>query len=348
MRNNTADIIRGFAMLLVVLGHTISGTVRNYSNSLLFQAIWTLQMPLFIIISGYVTRYSRPLTKGKDLWMFIQKRTLAYLLPWIVWSLIVRGLVFGQTYFLDLKHMFWHMDSGYWFLITIWSISMIFGLTDFLSNRYFKNRLTNILSHLVLFGIGLIGLVVLGYFTEIEFFSIKLTLYYSPIYLIGYIYGQVQDRLLLKAKISTIINYIIIASLGLWLTSINRLDFFGGEDSIRIAIERFITSILGCIAIIGLLAKISDKTSLFKFIKWAGVHSLEIYLTHYLFLKLAPATDLPALTSINGFISLIINLTLTLILTIATIKIIQSNKELNYLLYAKRLLQQQRDSKTKD
>ena len=156
MRNNTADIIRGFAMLLVVLGHTISGTVRDYSNSLLFQAIWTLQMPLFIIISGYVTRYSRPLTKGKDLWMFIQKRTLAYLLPWIVWSLIVRGLVFGQTYFLDLKHMFWHMDSGYWFLITIWSISMIFGLTDFLSNRYFKNRLTNILSHLVLFGIGLI------------------------------------------------------------------------------------------------------------------------------------------------------------------------------------------------
>ena len=67
MRNNTVDIIRGFAMLLVVLGHTISGTVREYSNSLLFQVIWTLQMPLFIIISGYVTRYSRPLTGRSDL-----------------------------------------------------------------------------------------------------------------------------------------------------------------------------------------------------------------------------------------------------------------------------------------
>lgn len=299
MRNNTADIIRGFAMLLVVLGHTISGTVRDYSNSLLFQAIWTLQMPLFIIISGYVTRYSRPITRKNDLWKFIKKRSLAYLLPWMVWSIIVRGLIFGQTYFLDLKHMLWHMDSGYWFLITIWSISMIFGLADFLSNRYFKNRPTNILTHLVLFGIGLIGLVVLGYFTEIEFFSIKLTLYYSPIYLIGYIYGQIQDQLLLKAKIKTIINYIIIVSLGLWLASINRIDFFGGEDSIRIAIERFITSILGCIAIIGLFAKINDKASSFKFIKWVGVHSLEIYLTHNLFLKLAPATDLPALTSIH-------------------------------------------------
>lgn len=38
-RNSTIDIIRGFAMLLVVLGHTISSTVKEYSDSLLFQAI---------------------------------------------------------------------------------------------------------------------------------------------------------------------------------------------------------------------------------------------------------------------------------------------------------------------
>ncbi len=71
-RNNIVDIIRGFAMLLVVLGHTISGCVAKYSDSLLFQFIWTLQMPLFIIISGYVTRYSKPLTNGKSLWKFVK------------------------------------------------------------------------------------------------------------------------------------------------------------------------------------------------------------------------------------------------------------------------------------
>lgn len=81
MRNSSVDIIRGFAMQLVVFGHTISGTVKEYSNSLLFQAIWTLQMPLFIVISGYVTRYSRPLVDSSSLWKFVKKRTLAYLLP---------------------------------------------------------------------------------------------------------------------------------------------------------------------------------------------------------------------------------------------------------------------------
>lgn len=83
-RNNTVDIIRGFAMLMVVLVHTISGCVTEYSDTILFQAIWTLQMPLFIIISGYVTRYSHPKINGVELWRFVKKRTLAYLLPWLV------------------------------------------------------------------------------------------------------------------------------------------------------------------------------------------------------------------------------------------------------------------------
>lgn len=36
-------------------------------------------MPLFIIISGYVTKYSKPLTTRDKLWVFVKKRTLAYI-----------------------------------------------------------------------------------------------------------------------------------------------------------------------------------------------------------------------------------------------------------------------------
>lgn len=140
MRNSSVDIIIGFAMLLVVLGHTISGTVKEYSDSLLFQAIWTLQMPLFIVISGYVTRYSRQLVDSDGLWKFIKKRTLAYLLPWGVWTIIVRGLIFGQSNMLNIRNLLWHMDNGYWFLVTIWTISMIYGISDLLSNKWFKER----------------------------------------------------------------------------------------------------------------------------------------------------------------------------------------------------------------
>ncbi len=120
LRNNFVDVIRGIAMLLVVLGHTMSGCTAAFKCSALFQVIWTLQMPLFIIISGYVTRYSRPLTTWKQLGNLIRKRSLAYLLPWSVWTFFVKGLLFNHSEFLNLKYLTWHMDSGYWFLVTIW------------------------------------------------------------------------------------------------------------------------------------------------------------------------------------------------------------------------------------
>lgn len=335
MRNNTADIIRGFAMLLVVLGHTISGTVQDYSNSLLFQAIWTLQMPLFIIISGYVTRYSRPLTKKRDLWKFIKKRTLAYLLPWIVWSIVVRGIIFGQSEFLNIKHMLWHMDSGYWFLITIWTISIIFGIAELLSNKLFNDKRSNILSHLLLAGIGLIGLATIGYSLGIGFFAIKLTLYYLPIYMIGYLFGQIQDWFMAKNKASTIVNGVTIVSLGLWLAIINRFDFYSEADEISMIIGRFGTSMLGCTAIIGLFTEIRTNWKGARLLNWTGIHSLEIYLTHYLFLKLAPAMGFPIIGSMEGLCSLLVNFALTIVLTITTIQIVQGNKQMNYLLYAK-------------
>ena len=245
-------------MLMVVLGHTISGCVTEYSDTILFQAIWTLQMPLFIIISGYVTRYSHPIINGVELWRFVKKRTLAYLLPWLIWSIIVRGMVFGQSSFLDFKYILWHMDSGYWFLATIWTISMIYGVADLLSNKWFKDKVTNVLSHLAISGLGLIGLAVVGHFVGMSFFAIKLTLYYLPIYLIGYFYGQIQDWMKSIKNANNIINFVIIVSLGLWLSSISRIDFFSGIDSSFMIIGRFITSILGCMAIIGLISGICN------------------------------------------------------------------------------------------
>ena len=123
-RNQFVDIMRGIAMLLVVLGHTMTGCTTGAEKSFLFNIVWSLQMPLFILISGYVTRYSREISDGSGLWKYVKRRTIAYLLPWVVWSFIVRGIIFGQSNFLNLKWLLWHMDSGYWFLATIWTISL--------------------------------------------------------------------------------------------------------------------------------------------------------------------------------------------------------------------------------
>lgn len=104
-RNQFVDIMRGIAMLLVVLGHTMTGCTVDSQKSFLFNIIWSLQMPLFILISGFVTKYSRPISDGMGLWKYVKRRTVAYMLPWAVWSFLVRGIIFGEDGFLNVKHM---------------------------------------------------------------------------------------------------------------------------------------------------------------------------------------------------------------------------------------------------
>lgn len=42
-RNSHVDIIRGIAILLVVLGHTMTGSTLNSQDSFLFNIVWSLQ-----------------------------------------------------------------------------------------------------------------------------------------------------------------------------------------------------------------------------------------------------------------------------------------------------------------
>lgn len=179
-RNPTIDILRGIAMLMVVLQHTMVGCTINAENSFLFNVIWTLQMPLFILISGYVTKYSKPITSAKAYGKFVCKKTFAYLMPWAVWTFVVRGLIFKQTLYLNIKYILFHMDAGYWFLFTLWTIVMIYGFAQFVSERFCaknKSKFTKLLVLTIVYVIGMVILASVGLAMGLSFLCIKLTLY---------------------------------------------------------------------------------------------------------------------------------------------------------------------------
>lgn len=107
-------------------------------------------------------------------------------------------------------------------------------------------------------------------------------------------YGQIQNWVIAGANGKCFINIMIVASCALWLAAINRFDFFAGGNNLIIIIGRFITSSLGCIAVIGLFINIMGGEN-FKVLNWTGIHSLEVYLTHYLFQNLVPTLHQPVL-----------------------------------------------------
>ena len=260
-RNQFVDIMRGIAMLLVVLGHTMTGCTVDSQKSFLFNIIWSLQMPLFILISGYVTKYSRPISDGKGLWKYVKRRTVSYMLPWAVWSFLVRGIIFGQDGFLNVKHLLWNMDSGYWFLATIWTISMIFGVASFVAERASKENLLK--KQIVLLGCYLVGMVLLvgiGAVLGLSFFAIKLTLYYMPFYYAGFLYGQFDDRMKESETGKKMIDSAVAICFVMWLFVILRFSLYEMSDGGAAIILRAATSLAGCIAVCGLCKGIfSDK-----------------------------------------------------------------------------------------
>lgn len=78
-RNLFVDIMRGIVILLVVLGHTMTGCTANTQESIIFNIVWSLQMPLFVLISGYVTKYSESMFLRSQRFLCLQVYTDIYL-----------------------------------------------------------------------------------------------------------------------------------------------------------------------------------------------------------------------------------------------------------------------------
>ena len=304
-RNRIVDIMRGIAILMVVLGHTMTGCTQGAEKSFLYNVVWSLQMPLFILISGYVTKYSREIDSASSFWSYVKRRTVAYLLPWAVWSFLIRGLVLGQHDYLNIRWLLWHMDSGYWFLATIWTISMIFGCARFAAVKAAKrDGIKRQAVFFLLYAAGMAVLAVTGRLAGLSFLAIKLTLYYMPFYYAGYLFGAYSDRIFEKSCGKKAVDVTVAVCGVVWMYLLMRYHIFELDDGGISVIIRATASMTGCIAVCGLCSALLSgrphDSGIAKAAVWIGTHSLEIYLAHYIFLDLLKMKTTPAFSSVSG------------------------------------------------
>ena len=52
------DYLKFFAIVCVVIGHIIQYNDNNFDNNHLFRYIYSFHMPLFMMISGYISIFS--------------------------------------------------------------------------------------------------------------------------------------------------------------------------------------------------------------------------------------------------------------------------------------------------
>ena len=120
------DNLKGILILLVVLGHTIQYSMQDFDSSHVFNYIYSFHMPLFFLISGFVSY--KP---GMSLTILggAKKRGVQLLIPYLFWGVlfclltsmsIVRGL---------------YISPVYWFLILLFFISILMSICQWVSNR---------------------------------------------------------------------------------------------------------------------------------------------------------------------------------------------------------------------
>lgn len=109
------DNLKGFLIILVVLGHSVQCLNPDFQKDILFRYIYSFHMPLFIFVSGYACY--RETIKFE----MIKKRYLQLMIPYIVWSIII----FITQGHLRLWEMFVYPERSLWFLYVLFIITLI-------------------------------------------------------------------------------------------------------------------------------------------------------------------------------------------------------------------------------
>ncbi len=149
-RQELPDLLRGFAILLVVLGHCIQeGSGVEYSASALYfedklyQLIYSFHMPLFMMISGFLSWGSvRRAEKAGRMNQLLCRRAKTLLSPIFIWSALDYGLNLLLTPSLlpdSLWNFIWtYINRTFYALWFLWAVFWSF-LIVFLVRRFCKN-----------------------------------------------------------------------------------------------------------------------------------------------------------------------------------------------------------------
>jgi fucose 4-O-acetylase-like acetyltransferase len=202
-RDPIIDAMKGFGIILVVVGHSIQSNVADFDNNILFRLVYSFHMPLFMFLSGYIIK--------KPDYYSLKAKFLRLIIPFIVWYLL--------SYLLNRAYLtidFWDFiirwlkspDYGLWFLLVLFVCNCL--LVICISLKQYTANLSFIIIYGIVcliptgaFGIGLVKVhfipFVAGYLLSIN--RIKLQRFEQPAILlsvlaftslVGYWY-RVQD-----------------------------------------------------------------------------------------------------------------------------------------------------------
>lgn len=287
-RNVLLDVLKGFAIFLVVMGHAIQYNQVDFDTNPLFRFIYSFHMPLFMFVSGFVSYKSFDGSKTKLL-----KRFNALIIPFWVWFFI--SFLFYSLYRLTgNSFVIYNFESGLlngiievlkspdnkslWFL---WILFLNY-LVLFISMKFSK-RLEE-----VFMLAGLIVLYAINYIIGFKYLGIGLLCWYLPFYLMGYICNKHKTVIQKPLYWAGYISLILFPVLAFYWSRVGitpLAELASGLQGLFSFLHRFATGITGIVASYVLFgwAVSHFPKKMVPLDKLGGI-TLEIYCLHYYFL----------------------------------------------------------------
>ena len=281
-RDHHIDALKGVAIILVVIGHSIQINDPNYDDNLLFRIIYSFHLPMFFFLSGFILSTQL----GHSLLNYLKKNTVRLLVPFIIWYLISYIFVRTQTDISLLAYLFNLTKSpagGLWFLWVLFLNSFL--LFAVLKVARFKNwlRWENYF---------VIAAILLSRTASADFLGLSEVKQYFPYYTAGFFACKYLDVIKTKRKIIYAVAVIAFPFLVLgWKRNEFPtfypvlLQFFNDKGTARliVSIYKYAVSFLG-IAFSSFILTGIKGTRVYWFLCWLGTLTLDIYVCHGYFI----------------------------------------------------------------
>lgn len=275
-----ADSMKGWLMILVILGHAIQSTLGNecFDNHV-WNFIYSFHMPTFMAISGWFA-FRQNLRRGGYL-IICKRRVCQLLIPYLLWSLFSL-LLHGRLNLRSIWNVVLYPDSSFWFLWILFLISVVFIICQYLAWKINCDEFLFIsLAGAILFALMVVF--------EIRVFGFQFLSYYFLFYTAGYcihrfaLWQKIRNKIVLT---SLFLFWCLLAwywnmhMLPTWMPVVHFLP-----SSLLQYTYRGVTAIVAILFIFGVAPWELNNMGRFNlFIKEIGTISLGLYVCHLTFM----------------------------------------------------------------
>lgn len=326
------DFLKGFLILLVILGHAIQYCMKedSFETNYWWNLIYSFHMPVFMAASGFISfKPSTSACRGGV--TTFKRRTYQLLVPFFSWS-VIKWLTSANLTLNSLIHLTFSSGGFFWFLWVLWCIVLLCMVSSYISWRF------NIKKELII-AIASSLLIATMLSLNSKFMGIHYIAYYFIFYNVGYFANKYRNAICDNKYVIILCGFLWFILASYWkmhqiptiLSSIKMIP-----TTIILYGYRIITALLAIyILLIGIPYICNRQTILINAISKYGQNSLAIYgLQGIVVIQICEFISI-TFSNLALLGCVLISFGLTILFTILSLNLLNKQKLISMLLFGK-------------